>query len=244
MVTCQISCGNYGPGYTPVPPEGGRRTYTCIGGVEEQFGVTPQGAQQQGNQQGGQQQGFAEGQSQGGAAPTGGTTGGAETANPTGGTTGGTTTPPPVANTQAAPPAGTLRFILPDCTTDGNCSLTDIMNTGIRVANLLLALSGVAFLVTVLWAGAQLLIFAYEAKSVVHAQKLLTSAVTGLIIIMVAGVIVRLVSDTLGVDGALLRAPGGTSANAPGAQPFRNLGPGSGNGSLPSSNNAFPTGGN
>lgn len=109
---------------------------------------------------------------------------------------------------------GGLRFTLPSCTENGNCSLTDIINTGIRAANFLLALSGLVFLATVLWAGAQLIFFAQDAKSIGKAQAMLTSASIAMIIIMVAGVAVRFVSSSLQVTPSLLEAPG-RSANSP-----------------------------
>lgn len=109
---------------------------------------------------------------------------------------------------------GGLRFVLPSCIENGNCSLTDIINTGIRAANFLIALSGLVFLATVLWAGAHLLFFAQDAKSISKAQTMLTSASIAMVIIMVAGVAVRFVSSSLQVTPSLLEAPG-RSANAP-----------------------------
>lgn len=106
---------------------------------------------------------------------------------------------------------GGMRFVLPSCTEDGNCSLTDIINTAIRAANFLLALSGLVFLATVLWAGAQLIFFAQDAKSIGKAQGMLVSASIAMIIIMVAGVAVRFVSSGLQVTPSLLQTPGRSS---------------------------------
>jgi heme/copper-type cytochrome/quinol oxidase subunit 2 len=77
----------------------------------------------------------------------------------------------------------------------------------------LLALSGLVFLATVLWAGAQLIFFAQDAKSISKAQAMLTSASIAMIIIMVAGVAVRFVSSSLEVTPSLLQAPGTSSGS-------------------------------
>lgn len=119
----------------------------------------------------------------------------------------------------AAPAASgaSFRFELPACTENGQCTLTDIINTGVRFANFLLAISGVVFLGTFLYAGAKLLLFAYDAKQVTEAQKMVTGAFVGIVIIMVAGVAVRFVSTGLGVGSSYTRLPGRSvpSATAP-----------------------------
>lgn len=125
-------------------------------------------------------------------------------------------TAPAGATTSETAGEGGLRFVLPPCTENGNCSLTDIINTGIRAANFLLALSGLVFLATVLWAGAQLIFFAHDAKSFSKAQSMLTSASIAMIIIMVAGVAVRFVSSGLGVTPSLLQTPGRARPRTPG----------------------------
>ncbi len=152
------------------------------------------------------------------AAPSGG--GGAAPAGQptTGPAAGGTQT----AGGGAAAPAAsgaTFRFELPSCTENGQCTLTDIINTGVRFANFLLAISGVVFLGTFLYAGAKLLLFAYEAKQVAEAQKMVTGAFVGIVIIMVAGVAVRFVSTGLGVSSSYTRLPGRSvpSATTPAA---------------------------
>lgn len=126
----------------------------------------------------------------------------------------GTDAPPGAESRSSGGTEGGLRFVLPSCTENGNCSLTDIINTGIRAANFLLALSGLVFLGTVLWAGAQLLLFAQDAKSISKAQGMIISASIAMIILMVAGVAVRLVSSSLGVTPSLLETPSRTE-NAP-----------------------------
>ena len=117
--------------------------------------------------------------------------------------------------------AASFRFVLPSCTDTGNCTLTDIINTAVRLANVLLAFSGVIFLFTILYAGAQLLFFAYDASSIKKAQSMITGAAVGMVIIMLAGVAVRFVPTTLGVPSNFTRLPGRavTSTPAPAAPP-------------------------
>lgn len=120
----------------------------------------------------------------------------------------------PSAETPAAPSSGgssSLRFSLPSCTETGNCTLTDIVNTGVRFANFLIAFSGVIFLMTFLYAGAWLLFFAYDSSAIKKAQGMITGAAIGIIIVMTAGVAVRFVSSALGVNSETTRLPGVTS---------------------------------
>lgn len=126
----------------------------------------------------------------------------------------------PAAGTVApttAPSGGTgsLRFSLPTCTETGNCTLTDIINTGVRFANFLIAFSGVIFLITFLYAGAWLVFFAYDAGAIKKAQGMITGAAIGIVIVMTAGVAVRFVGTALGVNGTLTRLPGSSSRTTP-----------------------------
>ncbi|MDQ5919697.1 MAG: hypothetical protein QG668_424 [Patescibacteria group bacterium] len=154
----------------------------------------------------------------------------------TGGTSGGSTgasAPAPSSGTDAPAPApsgeatatstssgggssgGALRFVLPSCTSDGNCSLTDIINTGIRFANFLVGLSGIAFLGIFLYAGANIILFANDAGSFKQAKSMLQGAVVGVVIVMIAGVAVRFVSSSLGVNQSFLRTPGASTRSTP-----------------------------
>ncbi len=118
----------------------------------------------------------------------------------------------------ASAPSGGLRFSLPACTETGNCSLTDIVNTAIRGANFLMGVSGILFLGIALYAGLSLLIFAQEKDSIDKAKKMMEGAVMGIVIIMIAGVAVRFVSSSLGVNATATRLPG-TMQRAPVAAP-------------------------
>lgn len=145
----------------------------------------------------------------GGAGVTTPAAGGGAAAGGAGGAAAPATTGAGGASAPAASGAS-FRFELPACTENGQCSLTDIINTAVRFANFLLALSGVVFLGTFLYAGARLLIFAYDGKEISNTQNMMKGAFIGIVIIMVAGVGVRFVSTSFGVSSSLTRLPGQT----------------------------------
>lgn len=156
------------------------------------------------------------------APATGGTSGGSTGSSAPAPST-GTDTPAPAPSGETAPTStssggssgGGLRFVLPSCTNDGNCSLTDIINTGIRFANFLVGLSGIVFLGIFLYAGANIILFANDEGSFKKAKAMIQGAVVGVVIVMVAGVAVRFVSSTLGVNQSLLRTPGASTRSTP-----------------------------
>lgn len=108
-------------------------------------------------------------------------------------------------STTSSTASGTaLRFTLPECTKTGNCGLGDIVNTGIRFSNFLFAIAGLIFFATFVYAGVRMLFFAYDAKSYSEAKSTMEKAVTGLVIMIMAGTVVRFIfnafqSDTGGV---------------------------------------------
>jgi thiamine transporter ThiT len=82
--------------------------------------------------------------------------------------------------------------------------LGDIVNTGIRFSNFLFAIAGLIFFATFVYAGVRMLFFAYDAKSYSEAKSTMEKAVTGLVIMIMAGTVVRFIfnafqSDTGGV---------------------------------------------
>ena len=219
---CSTHCSNsYGMGYRP--ERGGRALNPCIGGasVDSPIANEPDPVPAPASQP---RTGTGTGTT--GAGTAGGASGGSGSGGAAPQTGGGTTPDGTPAPTGAG---GALRFALPTCTETGNCSLTDVMNTGIRVANFLMGLAGVLFIGIVLWAGAQLLLFAHEAKSITSAQTMIKEAMIGIIIIMIAGVAVRFVASSLGVGATFTRLPGRMQGTDPAPAPrpsiFRSLGP-------------------
>lgn len=118
------------------------------------------------------------------------------------------------SNPSAPSSGGAIRFVLPTCTETGNCTLTDVINTAIRAANFLLALSGVVFLFTFLYAGSWLIFFAYDSSAIKKAKDMIVGASIGMIIIMVAGVAIRFVSASFGVSATTTRLPGAAAPSA------------------------------
>lgn len=198
---CRDYCSNlFGTSFLPAAAPNGGRAYQCLG----EAGTSNTGNTQSPGTSNGNNTGSNTGNNNTTNQPTGNTNTGSNNGSPSP-TTDSPGTP---TNNTTERTGATLRFSLPACTSDGNCSLTDIINTGIRFANFLLGLSGIIFLGTFLYAGANLIFFANDAKSYSNAQGMLKGAVTGIVIVMVAGVAVRFVSSTLGVNSSLLRTPG------------------------------------
>ena len=203
---CSTYCAGFGAAYTPGRNASGSRSYACVGGAtidspamsaeeDRRLDAPPT--------TGGGAPAPAAGRA--GSAGSGGSSGSGAAATPR------TSTP----TTASEGGGSSARFSLPACTNDGNCSLTDIVNTGVRFANFLMGIAGMIFLATFLWAGAQLLIFAQDAKSYGKAQEMMKGAVLGIVIIMVAGVAVRFVSSSAGVNASFLRMPGRTQGTPP-----------------------------
>ena len=121
-------------------------------------------------------------------------------------------TAPSTANTAGTP---TFSFQLPACTETGNCSLTDLINVGVRAANFLMGLGGVLFFFVFVYAGGRLIFFANDAGEVKNMKKRLTDASTGIVIMILAGAIVRFVSSALLPGGSAVST--GASSSATGA---------------------------
>ena len=111
----------------------------------------------------------------------------------------------PAASTAGSAP---FSFQLPACTETGNCSLSDLINVGVRAANFLMGLGGVLFFFVFVYAGGRLIFFANDSGEVKNMKKRLTDASTGIVIMILAGAIVRFTT------GALLPAGGGIDQGA------------------------------
>ncbi len=117
-------------------------------------------------------------------------TGGREGAAGTVDTTGGT-----------ADEGGFLRLQLPACTKTGNCSLDDIVQTGVNFANFLFGISGAILLATFVYAGV-LYLTAGSGENVGKAKDMLKNALIGMILVFGAGLLVSTVYDTFRSDSA------------------------------------------
>jgi hypothetical protein len=97
---------------------------------------------------------------------------------------------------------GVGSFQLPSCISNGNCSLNDIVNTGVNAVNFLLRIAVVLSLLVVVIAGFRYVAFAHAAKEVETAKKMLEYAFLGLLIMFSATAMVTFLQRTLLPNGA------------------------------------------
>lgn len=96
---------------------------------------------------------------------------------------------------------GFMRLELPACTKNGDCTLDDIVQTGVNFANFLFGISGAILLATFVYAGV-LYLTAGSGESVSKAKDMLKNAVIGMILVFGAGLLVSTVYDTFRSDSA------------------------------------------
>lgn len=112
----------------------------------------------------------------------------------TGGAPGaGTVVAPGSENAPTRPSAA--RFVLPDCTQEGDCELEDIVRTGVNFANFIFGISGAIFLAIFIYSGIEYLIFAQNSSKVQAAKRRLVDAAIGVGFIIFAGVLATFVYD-------------------------------------------------
>lgn len=134
---------------------------------------------------------------------TGGRTAGTGT---TGGTTGATT---------PARPAGSL--VLPACVSDGDCTLDDIVQTGVNFANFLFGISGAIFLAIFVYAGFKYIWSSSNPSEISKAKAMLVNATVGMLLIISAGVLVNFVYQAvIGTGGGEATATNTCERNHPG----------------------------
>ncbi len=108
---------------------------------------------------------------------------------------------------------GFLRLELPACTKDGDCSLDDIVQTGVNFANFLFGLSGAILLATFVYGGV-LYLTAGSSGNVSKAKDMLKNALIGMVLVFGAGLLVSTIYDTFrsdtagGGDTCTVRKPG------------------------------------
>ncbi|MBI5728210.1 MAG: TrbC/VirB2 family protein [Candidatus Magasanikbacteria bacterium] len=102
--------------------------------------------------------------------------------------------------TSGAPrhPSTGARLILPDCIGTGNCTLNDIVNTGVSfIDNLLIPLAAAIFLAIMVWAGFMYVAFAYDSGKVGEAKKMIAGATIGIVIMLGASTIIKFVQQMI-----------------------------------------------
>ncbi len=105
------------------------------------------------------------------------------------------------ATASSTPPASGAQFHLPGCAGSGNCSINDIINTGVSFANFLIGLSGAVFFAVFVLAGVQYVFFAYDSKKAGEAKTMMTTACVGMLIIVCSSLIMRFVKQTIVYGG-------------------------------------------
>jgi hypothetical protein len=87
--------------------------------------------------------------------------------------------------------------LLPPCTVDGNCGITDLLNVFVNFGELLLSITGAVALGFFIWGGFQMILSAGNTEKVKKGKDTLVRATIGIFIIMLSGVIVRFTSEAL-----------------------------------------------
>lgn len=89
------------------------------------------------------------------------------------------------------PSAGSIS--LPACKVDGNCTLDDIIRTGVNFANFLFGLSGAIFLGIFVYAGLLYILAGGNSSNTKKGKEMMLKAVIGMLIIFGAGTVVRFI---------------------------------------------------
>lgn len=92
---------------------------------------------------------------------------------------------------------------LPACTKNGNCTLADIVQTGVNFATFLMGLSGALFFAVFIYGGAMYLLSFGDKKRVEKGKSAITGAAIGLFFVMAAWTIVQTLVKGLGAEKAL-----------------------------------------
>lgn len=111
---------------------------------------------------------------------------------------------------------GVGRLVLPDCVDSGNCTLDDIIQTGVNFANFLFGLSGAIFLAIFVYAGILYLTAGGNTGRVSEAKKKLVDATIGMVLVISAGVLVTFIYNAFLQSGS---SGGGTADRCAAAHP-------------------------
>lgn len=93
------------------------------------------------------------------------------------------------------------RLIIPkDCLENGNCSLSDIVTTGVNFARFLMGLSGALFFAIFIYGGARYLTSFGNSSSVEKGKSAIKGATIGMIFVLCSWLIVQTLVKGLGAD--------------------------------------------
>lgn len=97
-----------------------------------------------------------------------------------------------------APLAAAAQIVLlPECTKTGDCGITDMLAVFLNVAEYLLGISGAVALGFFVYGGFKYILSRGDSGKVKEATGVLTSAVVGIVIIFLSGVLVRFTTQAL-----------------------------------------------
>ncbi len=102
-----------------------------------------------------------------------------------------------------APSASITQLTLPACVKDGNCSLADIVQTGVNFTTLIMGLSGALFFAVFLYGGALYLASFGNKKYVEKGKAAIKGAAIGMFFVLTSWAIVRTIVNGLGAGKAL-----------------------------------------
>jgi hypothetical protein len=109
---------------------------------------------------------------------------GADTSAAGGGTSGG-----------GAVGVGVSRFIMPSCTTNGNCQFNDLVEMGMAFVRLLFGVSGAFLLFALVWSG--IMYMTGQEKYISMARKGLIDALIGILVMLFAYALVSYLVTSL-----------------------------------------------
>ncbi|MDF1497397.1 MAG: pilin [Patescibacteria group bacterium] len=87
------------------------------------------------------------------------------------------------------------------CTKTGDCSIKDIVQQGIYVADFLIGISGAIFLIAFIWGGAMYLLSFGRSEWVTKGRNAMVKSMIGIVFIILAWTIVTFVAESLGYKG-------------------------------------------
>ncbi|MFA6429449.1 MAG: pilin [Patescibacteria group bacterium] len=131
------------------------------------------------------------------------------------------------STTARASTGGIGSISLPACVTShdadvaGKCTLSDIINTGISVANFLFGLGAALFFGIFILGGAYYIFFAYDSGSAKKGKEMIKNATIGMLIMILAGTMVRFAKDSITGGTVSIGTDTGETApdNAPSTAP-------------------------
>ncbi|MBI4138524.1 hypothetical protein HY479_00030 [Candidatus Uhrbacteria bacterium] len=109
---------------------------------------------------------------------------------------------------EAKGPTAAGALALPSCVKTGNCTVDDIVKTGVNFASFLMGLSGALFLVVFIYGGAMYLLSFGDKTRVDKGKKAIKGAAIGILLVMGAWAIVQTLVTAIKPGGAGDKASG------------------------------------